>query len=150
VITIGGEASGQHGDLGYEESVVPIIFSGPAIRNIRSEEAVSIVNIAPTVTKAMGLREPRGCDGRALDIFGSDEEYSLPWFNGFYLPIYIPCFRLGLSFLMVLACTNIKNLFMLIPRIERIASIEYVRGFLPDPPEYLGTYPAEVFRTFIL
>jgi arylsulfatase A-like enzyme len=150
VITIGGEASGQHGDLGYEESVVPIIFSGPGIRNIRSEEPVSIVDIAPTITKAMGLREPRGCDGRALDIFGSDEEYSLPWINGFYLPIYIPCFRFGLSFLMVVPVFRMKALLMLIPRISRIASIGYVRGFLPDPPEYVGTYPAEVFRTFIL
>jgi len=150
VITIGGEASGQHGDLGYEESVVPIIFSGPGIKNIRSEESVSIVDIAPTITKAMGLREPEGCDGSALDIFGSHEEYSLPLLNGFYIPVYIPFFRLGFSFLMIFPCTNMRALLMLIPRINRIASIGYVRSLLPDPPEYIGTFDAEVFRTFIL
>jgi len=151
VVTIGGEASGQHGDLGYEESVVPIVFSGPGIREIRSSKPVSIVDVAPTVTKAMGLREPRGCDGTALDVFGQDNSYSLPLLHRFYLPIYVPMPRLGLSLLMVIPLSlAMRDLLRLIPRVRRIASIGYIRSFLPDPPEYIGTYDSDIFRTFIL
>jgi arylsulfatase A-like enzyme len=141
IITIGGEASGQHGDLGYEESVVPVVFSGPGIKKMRSTEPVSIVDIAPTMMNVMGLREPEGCDGRALDVLGDEEEYSLPLLPTFYLPLYVPLFRTGVSFLAA---------FPISFDVARIASIEDIRSFLPDPPERIGTYPAEVFRTFIL
>jgi predicted AlkP superfamily pyrophosphatase or phosphodiesterase len=151
VVTIGGEASGQHGDLGYEESVVPIVFSGPGIKKIRSDEPVSIVDIAPTVTKAMGLREPRGCDGTALDVFGQDNSYSLPILHRFYLPLYLPMPRFGLSLLVTLSVSlAVRDLLRLIPRVRRIASIGYIRSLLPEPPEYIGTYDSDIFRTFIL
>jgi len=151
VITIGGEASGQHGDLGYEESVVPIVFSGPGVKRTRSAEPASIVDIAPTMMKAMGLREPEGCDGRALDILGNGEGYSLPVLPRTYIPVYVPMFRPGISVLCTVPISvSVTDLLLLVPRISRIASIEEIRAFLPDPPEYIGTYPAEVFRAFIL
>jgi len=151
VITIGGEASGQHGDLGYEESVVPIVFSGPGIERMRSAEPVSIVDIAPTMMKVMGLREPGGCDGRALNIQGGEERYSLPLLPRAYIPLYIPLFRYGVSFFCAVpVLTGVMDLLLLMPRIGRIASIGDIRALLPDPPQYIGTYPAELFRTFVL
>jgi hypothetical protein len=59
--------------------------------------------------------------------------------------------RFGLSLLITLSVSlAVRDLLRLIPRVRRIASIGYIRSLLPDPPEYIGTYDSEIFRTFIL
>ena len=169
IITIGGEAGGQHGDLGYEESVTPLVFGGPGIKKMRTEKLISITDIAPTITKAMGFREPNNCDGRALDIFGSNDEgsnddYSLPSFFRIRWPLYIPLLTIGFSFLLqiplIFPLCYLLHVILSRPtillkvgnliQIKRIITIREIRAMLPDPPEYLGTYAIEDFRTFIL
>ena len=164
IITIGGESSGQHGDLSYEDSAVPLIFGGPGIKRMRTEEMVSIVDIAPTIMNAMGFREPLNCDGRILDILGSNTEYALPSFFRVHLPFYLPVLRIGLSFLLqiqlifplhymlraLLSHPTVILRIGTILEIKRIITIGEIRAMLPDPPEYIGTYPPEVLRTFFL
>ena len=146
VVTIGAKASGQHGDLGYEDSVVPMVFSGPGIKRVRSEEPASILDIAPTIANAMGVSEPKGCDGNSLDIFGSEEEYSLPWIPAIDYPLYLPFPEIELAFLFGLRFSPLFFYFDL----DRIVSIAEIMAMLPDPPLHLGTYDVNVFRTFIL
>jgi len=163
IITIGGESSGQHGDLSYEDSAVPLIFGGPGIKKMRTEEMISIVDIAPTIMNAMGFREPINCDGRALDILGGNiENYSLPSFFKMHIPFYMPLPIIGLSFLlqiqlifpyMLRALLSHPTILLRIGNIleiKRIITIGELRAMLPDPPELLGTYTKEEFRTFII
>jgi arylsulfatase A-like enzyme len=162
IVSIGVGGTSHHGDFCYEESVVPLIFAGPGIKKIKTEEMISITDIAPTIMKAMGFREPINCDGRALDILGGNTKYALPSVFRMRIPLYFPLPIIGFSFLLqipfvvfsllpippipLLSISGIRDLI----QIKRIITIREIRAMLPDPPEYLGTYPSEVLRTFFL
>ena len=166
IVSIGVGGTSHHGDFCYEESVVPLIFAGSGIKRMKTEKMVSIVDIAPTIMKAMGFREPSNCDGRILDILSSSSntKYALPSFFRVHLPFYLPVLRIGFSFLlqiqlifplhyMLRALLSHPTILLRIGNIleiKRIITIRELRAMLPDPPEYLGTYPSEVLKTFFL
>jgi hypothetical protein len=58
---------GQHGALLPQDSIVPMIFSGPGIAHKQIPEAFTI-NFAPTVASILGVTMP-AADGKPLDIF---------------------------------------------------------------------------------
>lgn len=58
---------GQHGALFEQDSLVPMIFSGPGVKRGRIPEALTI-NFAPTAASILGVAMP-SADGAPLDIF---------------------------------------------------------------------------------
>ena len=63
----GGFHPGQHGSLLEDDSITPMIFSGPGVRRDYIAEAFSL-NFAPTVANILGVIMPRA-DGKPLPIF---------------------------------------------------------------------------------
>lgn len=67
-----GEAFGEHGEIGHSLFVydttlrVPLILSGPGAGRGVIAEAVSLVDIAPTVLAAAGVPAPAPLDGEVL------------------------------------------------------------------------------------
>jgi arylsulfatase A-like enzyme/Tfp pilus assembly protein PilF len=85
-----GEGLGDHGEddhglLLYQTTVrAPLIISHPKSpsRGVRREEAVSLVDILPTVVEAIGLRLPENVQGRSLwPLIGGDGTFD-------ELPVY--------------------------------------------------------------
>ena len=63
---------GSHGSLNVEESLIPIMFSGPGIKNIELPYART-VDILPTILEYFGVKA-ENIDGRALPIFSDVEK----------------------------------------------------------------------------
>jgi len=102
----------DHEGLGYEESCTPLIFSGPGVKRKRSDQAVSIVDVAPTTLRLMGLREPEDCDGKPLDIVDRGVGGRLPEGIDIILPIGFVSWRPALSFWIEFRlCTRGENEF---------------------------------------
>jgi arylsulfatase A-like enzyme/Flp pilus assembly protein TadD len=70
-----GESLGEHGELthsyfAYNSTIwVPLIVSGPGMKEARIRENVSHVDIFPTVCDLLGLAKPRGLQGESLAPF---------------------------------------------------------------------------------
>lgn len=58
---------GNHGSLCYDDSYIPMIFSGSGIRKGKIDKA-KLIDWAPTVAKILGF-EMKNADGEVLDIF---------------------------------------------------------------------------------
>lgn len=67
-----GESLGQHGEqthgfFAYNTSIwIPLIISGPGIKARKVEQAVSHLDIFPTVCDLLGLKKPEFLQGRSL------------------------------------------------------------------------------------
>ncbi|RMG93993.1 MAG: hypothetical protein D6705_17275 [Deltaproteobacteria bacterium] len=86
VVADHGEAFGEHGTFGhaatiYEELVrVPVILSGPNWRMSRPTEAVSLIDVGPTVLEIFGVHVPAEWMGQSLlpTVEGRRVAYSRP------------------------------------------------------------------------
>src|SRR5439155_321841 len=67
-----GEGLGDHGErthgmLLYDSTLrVPLVVKAPGVAPTRRDEAVSLVDIAPTILRAVGLAQPAEMKGRDL------------------------------------------------------------------------------------
>ncbi len=67
-----GEQLGEHGVIGshmdlYRETIrVPFVIAGPGVRAVKVADAVSSMDIAPTILDLVGLRFSGGIDGESL------------------------------------------------------------------------------------
>lgn len=57
---------GNHGGLSWRVQHIPLVLSGPGIRHGVSAFPAQLVDIAPTLERALGLPVPRGVDGLVL------------------------------------------------------------------------------------
>jgi arylsulfatase A-like enzyme/Flp pilus assembly protein TadD len=70
-----GESLGEHGELthsyfAYNSTIwVPLIVSGPGMKETRIRENVSHIDIFPTVCELLGVAKPRGLQGESLAPF---------------------------------------------------------------------------------
>jgi len=58
----------MHGSDHPEDMTIPFFAMGPGIVARRIEEALSLLEVAPTIARIMGLKAPEGWEGRALDL----------------------------------------------------------------------------------
>ncbi len=62
----GGPTATTHGSPYAYDTHVPLIFAGPGVRRGRFEEAVSPLDMAPTLARLLGIEPPEDLDGRPL------------------------------------------------------------------------------------
>ncbi len=55
-----------HGSLHAYDTHVPLIFRGPAFKAGRYEKPVNMMDLAPTLSRALGIKPPSKSQGRAL------------------------------------------------------------------------------------
>jgi arylsulfatase A-like enzyme len=79
-----GEALGEHGhdyhstDLYNSQLRVPLVMAGPGIRTQAVPEAVSLVDLVPTIVELAGFQSPPRLDGRSLAGISTGNQPSLP------------------------------------------------------------------------
>ena len=58
----------SHGTPYEYDTHVPLIFYGWKIKNSKSNAVVKITDIAPTVSKLLGIEKPEGATGKVIDM----------------------------------------------------------------------------------
>jgi hypothetical protein len=61
-----GSASAEHGQPSEDDAHVPLIIAGPGVRRGRYTRRVSLVDLAPTLARLLGVRPLERLDGRVL------------------------------------------------------------------------------------
>jgi arylsulfatase A-like enzyme len=120
-----GEAFGEHGEFNHDKSLhevqvdVPLIASIPGVPARRVEEAVSLLDVAPTILDLFGQSIPSECMGESLT----------PYFRGGRLPDGRPIYMENRSGYALLFADGHKAIIE--PRRKREAVFDLAR----DPAE---------------
>jgi arylsulfatase A-like enzyme/Tfp pilus assembly protein PilF len=125
VVADHGEAFGEHGEISHSIFVydttlrVPLIVAGPNVRpGVRIAQAVSLVDIAPTVTSALGVGafDSDGID--LLPALGGSEPHA----RALYAESFAPLFDFGWSPLKTIRDGEWKYIDAPKPELFHIAS----------------------------
>jgi choline-sulfatase len=119
-----GEAFGEHGEIGHSIFVydttlrVPLIMTGPALQPRVVQDPVTLVDIAPTVSRQLGLGT---FDADGLDLSPAFEGTPLPS-RELYAESFAPLLDFGWSPLRSLRADNFKFIAAPKPELYALAS----------------------------